>query len=590
MGKINNKSNAFFVFHFILLATFLLTNLISYSLLISQKNNVSGQENADITIIINEIMPDPKGNDNFHEWIELYNTTNQEIILENWKIDDKPIPNFTFAPNSFVILAKNKTEFINLYKNVDAYKNMNLNELVYQVKMTLKNTGNNKIEITNQNGEIIDKITYGNSTEGISFERLGPLCTVLKKTNTQIEHTLLLPNSQVDEECLIPNPTITTTPTHSITNSPTISLTITPSPTEFEITITPSPTEEIIVTPSPTDTVTPSPIITNSPSITVTVTNTPQTTLSPTVSTSTNTITPTQTNIDLRTNQDYLIITEIFSSPSSGNPEWIEFYNTSNELYIDLSGMYIKDRSTTTNSYGNTKSYLPKQILPPNGYVVVENPKVSLNNKGDEIWLFNFVDQIIDNVKYGDTEYNISNIRIWDNDKYKMYYFSEEENEDGFLPQTTISTKGERNIYQPKVINQNNNQENSRITTNTRTRSQTSSTTTRNTRNSTNNTTTQNRSTATSDQKISKTNSTNSAKILGVTYEAEEQINIFNLENTTKVENNLSLSNSIVFLISGLFTLFISLLTSIENRRKLIAIFREFYPLDKTNKESKSYF
>ena len=38
-------------------------------------------------IIINEIIFDPKGADEGKEWIELYNTGEEDVFLDGWDID-----------------------------------------------------------------------------------------------------------------------------------------------------------------------------------------------------------------------------------------------------------------------------------------------------------------------------------------------------------------------------------------------------------------------------------------------------------------------------------------------------------------------
>jgi len=39
-------------------------------------------------LIINEVMYNPKSSDNYNEWIELYNPTNQSVNVSDWSIID----------------------------------------------------------------------------------------------------------------------------------------------------------------------------------------------------------------------------------------------------------------------------------------------------------------------------------------------------------------------------------------------------------------------------------------------------------------------------------------------------------------------
>lgn len=71
---------------------------------------------ATTEIIISEFLPDPEGNDEDHEWIELRNTSDHAVRLAGWQLDDseggsKP---FTFTQEtigaeSFLILNNGKT-------------------------------------------------------------------------------------------------------------------------------------------------------------------------------------------------------------------------------------------------------------------------------------------------------------------------------------------------------------------------------------------------------------------------------------------------------------------------------------------------
>lgn len=66
------------------------------------------------TVVIDEIMADPTPSAGLplYEWIELKNTGASPILLQNWRIGDEngqsgPLPHFTLAPDSFVIVCSN---------------------------------------------------------------------------------------------------------------------------------------------------------------------------------------------------------------------------------------------------------------------------------------------------------------------------------------------------------------------------------------------------------------------------------------------------------------------------------------------------
>jgi len=87
-----------------------------------------------------------------------------------------------------------------------------------------------------------------------------------------------------------------------------------------------------------------------------------------------------------------ILINELMPIPATGEKEWIElFNNTQNQ--INLDDWIIADGS-------NTKQYL-NGLIASGEYLVIEAPKCQLNNTGDLLRLFSSDNQIIDTVTYG---------------------------------------------------------------------------------------------------------------------------------------------------------------------------------------------
>lgn len=63
-----------------------------------ETNNIQTEKNYPGGIVINEILPSPKGSDETDEWIELYNQNNFEVDLSGWKITDT-----NGTPKTFII-------------------------------------------------------------------------------------------------------------------------------------------------------------------------------------------------------------------------------------------------------------------------------------------------------------------------------------------------------------------------------------------------------------------------------------------------------------------------------------------------------
>lgn len=118
---------------------------------------IKNQPNGDLSssIIITELFPNPLGKDSGKEWIELYNASNSDINLNNWKINDKPLKSLTIKANSFIIY-----------------------------NTTLKNS-ENTIVLSDFQGKIIDQVTYENSKEGQSFTKVMILNAESQKTSWQ---------------------------------------------------------------------------------------------------------------------------------------------------------------------------------------------------------------------------------------------------------------------------------------------------------------------------------------------------------------------------------------------------------------------
>ncbi len=115
-----------------------------------------------------------------------------------------------------------------------------------------------------------------------------------------------------------------------------------------------------------------------------------------------------------------LIINEIYPSPNSGEKEWIEIYNYGN-FALDLKNYYLKDK-VSSGGFGTTKSFLPNIILKPDQYYVVNDfdLKISLNNSGDLIGLFNQNDKLLNEVEYPEIPKGMSYSRI-NNEFVKSY-------------------------------------------------------------------------------------------------------------------------------------------------------------------------
>lgn len=169
-------------------------------------------------VVINELLPNPADG---VDWVELYNTTDQDVDLDGWVLDDEAATN--------MLEIKEAT--------VSAY-----GFLVFEVGNRL-NKNKDTICLINDQGSTIDEYQYtANPGTGISFGRMPDggdwgICSQ--------------PTAGAANQCLVPTPTPTPTqspdsPTASPTPEPT-----TPTPTSPP-SPTPTPKRKVIKTPTPT--------------------------------------------------------------------------------------------------------------------------------------------------------------------------------------------------------------------------------------------------------------------------------------------------------------------------------------------------
>lgn len=119
------------------------------------------------SVIITEFMANPAVlNDNEAEWIELYNTTNSAIDLQNWTIRDAATDNHIISPGSALMIGP-KSHLL-LGRSSDPIKNGGINPAYVYVGFNLNNTGD-QIILQNNSGTLVDSVAYGVPVSGYSF-------------------------------------------------------------------------------------------------------------------------------------------------------------------------------------------------------------------------------------------------------------------------------------------------------------------------------------------------------------------------------------------------------------------------------------
>jgi len=115
------------------------------------------------SLFINEILPNPEGSDKGNEWIELYNDSDENVNLGNWKLDT--------GENS-------KTQYIFQNKAVGPNEHLLINDS--ELKFSLKNS-NGEVRLLNFNDDLIDLVEYEEVEQGQSYTKF----SILKQNETE---------------------------------------------------------------------------------------------------------------------------------------------------------------------------------------------------------------------------------------------------------------------------------------------------------------------------------------------------------------------------------------------------------------------
>ena len=187
-------------FIFILFFIFLLINQISISGALS-------------TIVINEVMYDSTQDDNYNEWIELYNPANQSINVSGWSITDNSAEDFlegdldngngttVIPPNGYAIIADHGTK---------VYENFSISNNAIRLYVDDSGIGNglgndqDKLILKNKTGNEIDSLEWGYDYPDV----IGSPADLVNEGHTLARHQGMDANNSSNDfyDCAIPTP------------------------------------------------------------------------------------------------------------------------------------------------------------------------------------------------------------------------------------------------------------------------------------------------------------------------------------------------------------------------------------------------
>jgi hypothetical protein len=139
-------------------------------------------------VVINEIMFHAATSDPGHEFIELFNRGDQTANLASWKIDkgiDFTFPSATLAAGQYLVVAANVAKFQALYPSVT--------NVVGGWSGELSNSSNT-IELLNNFGAVVDKVTYADSGDWAFRERGGGRDLIQSITRVGSTATVRIPD------------------------------------------------------------------------------------------------------------------------------------------------------------------------------------------------------------------------------------------------------------------------------------------------------------------------------------------------------------------------------------------------------------
>jgi hypothetical protein len=156
-------------------------------------------------VVINEVLPNPSGDDKENEWVEIYNSDNTPFVIDGYKLSDRN--------DNQIVLSGSVDKWLVIYPKGEG-------------GFAVANSGSTTITLLGSDDSEIDKFTYTGSSEDKSWGRI--------PDGGGINSEKLNPTSGGANEAPptpTPSPTETPTPTASLAPTPTSTPTSTPKST-----------------------------------------------------------------------------------------------------------------------------------------------------------------------------------------------------------------------------------------------------------------------------------------------------------------------------------------------------------------------
>ncbi len=185
---------------------------------------------ASAQVVINEVLPDPAGADKDLEWIELFNTTDETLVLDDYILEDRNGKRIT--------LSGTITKWLVIYPHG-------------QGGFAIANSGETTLKLYNSptSTQPVDFFTYTDSSEDKSWGRIPDGGSIFAdKLVTSPGSANQMPSTPTPAPNSTPEPTITPTTVAVPTSTPIPTKTPSPTPkptikATLKLTMTPLPSE-----------------------------------------------------------------------------------------------------------------------------------------------------------------------------------------------------------------------------------------------------------------------------------------------------------------------------------------------------------
>ena len=393
-----------------------------------------------LSVVVNEVMYSPLNGE--PEWIELFNTTDDSISISDFSITDilttpksaKIETNKIIAPNNYFIISKDSSI-------VDYHTSIPSETLI--INFSNLNNDVDGIVLKDSFGKTIDSVMYKSNwggTNGYSLERVLAQNSSTDSSNWYSSHDIELStpgrkNSVTPFEFDLNIAEINTIPYHPTKNDYVYVEVIiknlglnTIQDASIKIEFNDGNGRQLLDKITNLN-ITDSLIIQSSNS--VVIPDSLKIFVSLYCSSDQNTTNNfADTLIFPRTGRNTILINEFMANPQSGEAEWIEIYNNSDNP-IDISKWFISDLYSTPKLVIISDT---STILEPNSFFVISNDTANFNfdcsnliqakfgtlgNTEDGIILYDFTKEIVDSLKYN-SDWDIEKGRSLERESFEI--------------------------------------------------------------------------------------------------------------------------------------------------------------------------